>query len=165
MQVAFPKGERVMTSLRNFAHLVSGLFASALAIGMVASAQPALAQNTQLVARANIPFAFQAGSKVMPAGTYDISKQHDHVLILRESHAKAAEFLMVQDTYATHTPKQSAIVFDRRGDKYFLRQVWTANNGSGVECPKPRAEKELEIAQKDAPQSTVTLALNTSPKR
>jgi hypothetical protein len=154
-----------MTSLRNIAHLVSGLFASALAIGMVASAQPALAQETQHVAQAKIPFAFQAGSQVMPAGTYNISMQHDHVLQLRESHSKAEEFLMVESAYTIHAPKQSTIVFDRRGDKYFLRQVWTANNDSGVECPKPRAEKEIELAEKDAAQSTVTLALNTSPKR
>jgi hypothetical protein len=154
-----------MTSLRNIAHLVSGLFASALAIGMVASAQPALAQDTQIITQAKIPFAFQAGSQVMPAGTYNISMQDAHVLLLRESHSKAEEFLMVANAYATHAPKTSAIVFDRRGDKYFLRQVWTANNDSGVECPKPRAEKELELAQKDAPHSTVTLALNTSPKR
>ena len=154
-----------MTSLRNIANLVSGLFASALAIGMVASAQPALAQDIQLIAKTRIPFAFQAGSQVMPAGTYDISMQGDHVLLVRESHSKASDFLMVESASAAHTPKTSTIVFDRLGDKYFLRSVWTANNGTGVECPKPRAEKELEIAQKDAPVATVTLALNTSPKR
>ena len=153
-----------MTSLRSISQLVSGLFASALAIGMVAAAQPVLAQDIQLVAKAQIPFAFQAGSQVMPAGTYNISA-HDHVLLLRESHSKAQEFLMVESAYATHTPKTSTIVFDRRGDKYFLRNVWTANNDNGVECPKPRAEKEIELAQKDAPRGTVTLALNTSPQR
>jgi len=154
-----------MKSLRSISHFVSGLVASALAIGMVASAQPALAQDTQLVARAKIPFAFQAGSQVMPAGTYNISTADGHILMLRDLNSKAAEFLMVEDASTTHTPKKSAVVFDRVGDKYFLRQVWTANSNSGVECPKPRAEKELEIAQKDAPRGTVTLALNTSPQR
>src|SRR5215471_16439291 len=117
-----------MKSLRTISNLISGLFASALAIGMVASAPPAWAQETQLVARAEIPFAFQAGSKVMPAGSYDISMSHTHVLLLRESHSKASEFLMVEDASTRHAPKASTIVFDRLGDKYFLRSVWTANS-------------------------------------
>ena len=59
----------------------------------------------------------------MPAGTYNISRQ-DHVLLLRETNSKAEEFLMVESASATHTPKTSTIVFDRRGDKYFLRSVY-----------------------------------------
>jgi hypothetical protein len=91
--------------------------------GADASAEPALAQDTQIIAQAKIPFAFQAGSQVMPAGTYNISRQ-DHVLLLRETNSKAEEFLMVESASATHTPKTSTIVFDRRGDKYFLRSVY-----------------------------------------
>lgn len=145
--------------------LVSSLLASAMAIGMIASSQSASAQDETPLARASIPFAFQAGSRMMPAGTYTISTQSGHVLVLRESVQKAAEFVMVHDAYKLAAPKTSVIVFDHRGDQYFLRSIWTANNDTGLECPKSRAEKQLEIAATKVPSSTVTLALNTSPRR
>ena len=154
-----------MKSLRFASTLISGLVASTLAIGMVASTQTAFAQGDTLVAKAQIPFAFQAGSQVMPAGTYSITSESDHVLLLRESTQKAAEFVLVHAAYTNHTPAKSVITFDRRGDKYFLRQIWTEGHNNGMECPKVRAEKQLEIAKTSVPSDTITLALNTSPQR
>lgn len=154
-----------MKSLRFASTLVSGLFASTLAIGMVASTQTAFAQDEVLVAKAEIPFAFQAGSTVMPAGTYTVTSESDHLLLLRENTKNASDFVLVHDAYSNHTPTKSVISFDRRGDKYFLRQIWIAGNNSGMECPKVRAEKQLEIAKTSVPSDTITLALNTTPQR
>jgi len=169
MKVAFLKGDRVMNSPRFASSLVSSLLASAMAIGMIASSHPALAQDDIPVAKATIPFAFQAGSQVMPAGTYTISSQSDHLLLLRDSSQNAQEFVMVHSAYTVHKPKASVIVFDRRGDQYFLRNIWTANSDTGLECSKSRAEKraekQLEAANNKPPSDTITLALNTSPQR
>ncbi len=158
-----------MKSPRFASSLVSSLIASAMAIGMIASSQQALAQGETPVAKATIPFAFRAGSQVMPAGTYEISNQSDHLLLLRGSTRNADEFVMVHSASTSHKPKASVIVFDRRGDQYFLRSIWTANNESGLECSKSRAEKQaekqLEAAKNNVPSDTVTLALNTSPQR
>jgi hypothetical protein len=156
-----------MNSPRFASTLVSSLLASAMAIGMVASTQPAFAQGDTLIAKATIPFAFHAGSQVMPAGTYTISSQSPSILVLRENTQKASEFVMVHSAYSLHTPKRSVVVFDRRGDKYFLRNIWTANSNAGLECPKSRAEKRLEVASNSDSSdssSTITLALNTSPQ-
>ena len=150
-----------MKSLRISSILGSSLLASALAIGMVASAPTALAQNTP-VAKAEIPFDFLAGQKVMPAGTYQITRS-DNMLELREAGQKATEFLIVHSAYTTHTPTGSSLVFDRRGDKYFLRQIWTAGHNDGLECPKTRIEKDVEkvVAQNKQDASPVVVALNT----
>lgn len=147
-----------MKSLRITSFLGSSLLASALAIGMVASAPSAAAQTP--VSKANIPFDFQAGLRVMPAGTYEISRASDHMLMLRETGQKATEFLLVHDTYTIHTPTGSSIVFDRRGDKYFLRQIWSAGNPSGLECPKSHTEQTVE-AQNKQDASPVVVAMNT----
>lgn len=150
-----------MKSLRISSILGSSLLASALAIGMVASAPTALAQNTT-VAKAEIPFDFMAGQRVMPAGTYEITHS-DNMLELRETSQKAAEFLIAHAAYTVHTPASSSLVFDRRGDKYFLRQIWTAGNNDGLECPKTRAEQKVEkvVAQNKQDASPVVIALNT----
>jgi len=150
-----------MKSLRISSILGSSLLASALAIGMVASAPTALAQTTP-VAKADIPFDFVAGQQVMPAGTYEITHS-DNLLELRATDQKAAEFLTVHAAYTLHTPSGSSLVFDRRGDKYFLRQIWTAGNHDGYECPKTRIEKDVEkiVAQNKQDASPVVIALNT----
>ncbi len=150
-----------MKSLRISSILGSSLLASALAIGMVASAPTALAQTTP-VAKAEIPFDFLAGQRVMPAGTYEITHS-DNLLELRAIDQKTAEFLMVHAAYTVHTPSGSSLVFDRRGDKYFLRQIWTAGNHDGYECPKTRIEQkvEKEVAQNKQDASPVVIALNT----
>jgi|SRR5580704_952194 hypothetical protein len=150
-----------MKSLRISSILGSSLLASALAIGMVASAPTALAQTTP-VAKADIPFDFVAGQRVMPAGTYEITHS-DNLLELRATDQKAAEFLTVHAAYTLHTPSGSSLVFDRRGDKYFLRQIWTAGNHDGYECPKTRIEKDVEkiVAQNKQDASPVVIALNT----
>lgn len=150
-----------MKSLRISSILGSSLLASALAIGMVASAPTALAQTTP-VAKADIPFDFVAGQRVMPAGTYEITHS-DNLLELRATDQKAAEFLSVHAAYTVHTPSGSSLVFDRRGDKYFLRQIWTAGNHDGYECPKTRIEKDVEkiVAQNTQDASPVVIALNT----
>jgi hypothetical protein len=150
-----------MKSLHISSILGSSLLASALAIGMVASAPMALAQNTP-VAKADIPFDFQAGSRVMPAGTYEITHS-DSLIELRETSQKAAEFVSVHAAYTLHTPTGSSLVFDRRGDKYFLRQIWLAGNNDGLECPKSRIEKNVEkmVAQTKQDESPIVVAMNT----
>ena len=149
-----------MKSLRISSILGSSLLATALAIGMVATAQSALAQNSPWL-RQRFPLIL-AGQRVMPAGTYEITHS-DNMLELRETGQKAAEFLIVHSAYTTHTPKGSSLVFDRRGDKYFLRQIWTAGNNDGLECPKTRIEQKAEqvVAQTKQDASPVVVALNT----
>ncbi len=158
-----------MNSPRFASSLVSSFLASAMAIGMIASSPQALAQDETPVAKATIPFAFQAGSQVLPAGTYTISRQSDSLLLLRDPSQKEAEFVMVHSAYTVHKAKASVIVFDRRGDQYFLRNIWTANSDTGLECPKSHAEKlaekQMEVAKTKVPSDTITLALNTSPQR
>jgi hypothetical protein len=149
-----------MKSLRVSSIFGSGLLASALAIGMVASAPMALAQHGDSATKADIPFDFQAGQKVMPAGTYEISKAGDHMLLLRAKGQQAAEFLTVHDAYALTAPTGSSLVFDRRGNSYFLRQIWTAGEHNGLECRKPRVERKIEAEYKQA-ESPVVVAMNT----
>ncbi|HEY6373900.1 MAG TPA: hypothetical protein VIX90_00110 [Edaphobacter sp.] len=149
-----------MKSLRISSIFGSSLLASALAIGMVASTPSAVAQTGDTVVKANIPFDFQAGQLVMPAGEYQISKSSEHMLLLRATDQKATEFLIVHEAYASTPPTGSSLVFDRYGNKYFLRQIWTAGNHDGLECTKGRIEKRVEAENKqDA--SPVIVALNT----
>jgi hypothetical protein len=143
--------------------LSSSLIACALTIGTLASAPHALAQTTNL-AEVTIPFTFQTDHQTFAAGTYRIARESDHAVLLRGPGTSYGLILM-NNAVTLHPSDHGKLVFDRYGDKYFLRQIWTAGDSVGLECPKSRAEKEtLEAKNKQAPDSTV-LAFNTVPAR
>lgn len=135
-----------MKNTRLTSILGSGVIASALAIGSLASTQFASAQSSTTVAEVTIPFAFQASSEVLPAGTYRIVSESNN-LIRVQGHGSTGAFVMTHDAIKATAPNQSMLVFDRYGDKYYLHQIWTAGENTGLECPKTRAEKESQLAQ------------------
>jgi hypothetical protein len=152
-----------MKNTRLTSILGSNLIVCALTIGTLASTQSALAQSSTPLAEVNIPFTFQTANRTLPAGLYRIDREFDHVILLRGP-GQAAGFVQMHDAVKSHASDHGAIVFDRYGDKYYLRQIWTAGSTDGLECPKSRAEKEsLQAKNKQAPSST-ELAFNSVPK-
>jgi hypothetical protein len=134
--------------------LGSSLIACALAIGSLASTQSALAQNSAPLAKVNIPFAFQAGPKAMPAGIYQIDREGRNLIVLRGP-GQAAAYVETSDAIKLQAPDHGNLLFARYGDTYFLRQIWTAGNSTGLECPKSRLEKEsLQAKNKQTPTLT-----------
>jgi hypothetical protein len=152
-----------MKNTRLTSILSSSVIVCALTIGSLASAPSASAQSrTTLVV--NIPFAFQTEKQILPAGMYHIERESGSIILLRGP-GKAAGFVMMYGTSKTHPPDHGTIVFDRYGDKYFLRQVWTAANPNGLECPKSRAEKAALVAQDNQAPTTIELAVSTAPQK
>jgi hypothetical protein len=152
-----------MKNTRLTSILGSSLIASALMIGSLASTQFASAQSPTPLAEVNIPFAFQTTNRSLPAGKYRIDLESNHLVLLRGPR-QVGGFVMSHDAIRTHAPERGTVVFDRYGDKYYLRQIWTAGNTVGLECPRSRAEKEsLQAKNKQAPDS-FELAFNPVPK-
>ena len=107
--------------------LSSGLIACALILGSLASTHSASAQGSMVLAKVNIPFAFQSGNETLPAGLYTIDREGAHVILLRGPKG-AAGFAMTHEANRRQPSKQGTIVFAHYGDKYFLRQLL----GSGI---------------------------------
>ena len=134
----------------------------AFAVGVLASTSSAVAQSSSTTVKAVIPFAFQVGSQHMPAGTYDIDLMSPQQVLLRGPGHKGG-FVMVHSAEVLQAPNTSTIVFDRYGNKYFLRQIWQAGATEGLECPKGRAEKAAVVAQNEQAATSVELAFNAEP--
>ena len=158
-----PEGDRVMKNTRLTSILSSSLIAGALTIGSLATTQSALAQSETALAEVTIPFSFQTSNQTLPAGTYRIDRESTHLIRL-EGPRNTGGFVVTYDAVKSHAPEHGSIVFDRYGDKYYLRQIWTAGDNLGMECPKSRAEKESQLAQNKQAPSTIELALNSVPK-
>ena len=152
-----------MKSTRLSSILSSGFIACALAIGSLASTQSASAQT---IAKVTIPFDFQtASSQTLPAGTYLVDRESANLIRL-EGPGNASGLVLMHAASRSKAPDHGMLSFDRTGDKYYLRQIWTAGNQTGLECPKSHAEKAAALlASNKEAVTTVELAFNSEPQK
>ena len=151
-----------MKNTRLTSILSSSLIAGALTIGSLVSPQFSSAQSPTPVAEVDIPFDFQTPTQNLPAGHYHVDLESNHLILLR-GNGSAVGLAVTYDVIDKRTPTRGTMVFARYGDKYYLRQIWTAGNPTGLECAKSRAEKAALVATNNEAASTVELAFNTAP--
>ena len=95
---------------------------------------------------ANIPFAFTAGEKTLPAGEYTVHcvnpASSTKVLQLRSKDGR--ESVMIRTNSVIGKSESNAkLVFYHYGDQYFFAQAWLPADNIGMQAPRSRAEKEL----------------------
>jgi hypothetical protein len=145
--------------------LHSSLLMGVLSIGALASASHAVAQGTTV--NVDVPFAFQNGSQHLPAGTYRIDLDSEHLMILRGATPDAAGFAMTNPEQRSSSIDKGKVVFHRYGDHYYLRAVWIPGNDIGRKCVMSSAEKrekQLQFARNSTTPSNVEIALNASAR-
>ena len=114
-----------------------------LAIGLFATMACAGLHAQTMDMHVNVPFNFQMGEKIMPAGRYVIHHA-DSVLTMRQQGGSNATIVrLTQPTIRRDTPKAGSVVFNRYGGSYFLSQIWTSNSRDGRTVLKSTREKEL----------------------
>ena len=144
--------------------LSSTILSSAIAMGLLVSTASAQAQSSPKIT-ATIPFAFQAGSRHMPAGLYNIYLLSQHVLLFRAANGHGSGFFMVNPSYDGKVQERGRLVFHRYGDRYFLREVWEGGSNEGITCNASSEEKEILRAQNRPPATQTQVALNTEKNR
>jgi hypothetical protein len=97
--------------------------------------------------KANIPFDFMAGGKMLPAGAYTVSTGvNQSTLEVRNLKTKQTVFAISQGLEVRAGSKPQ-LVFRRYGNQYFLAQA--TDYSSGIELPKSKAEREAAKAKRD----------------
>jgi len=144
-----------MRNTRRSSITCSTLIACALSFGALASAPSAEAQNSLIV---KVPFTFQVETQKMPAGTYQIERVSNSMLLLRGPD-QSTHFMFAHAEQTPNAPAKSSVVFHRYGDTYFIGQVWTAGHTDGLECYKSRAEKDILLTSNRSVASLTQLIL------
>lgn len=93
----------------------------------------------------NIPFAFQIGFCNMPPGRYAVEMKGNDVLSIKGDSGIAA--MMVMWAATNRMSPNSAIIFHRYGDEYFLREVRTARNQGFLWSGETKAERRAKLRQ------------------
>jgi hypothetical protein len=117
-------------------------FIFALGLSVVLNASQTFAQTTEAI-RAEIPFAFSANNKLLPAGTYRVYSVNDSRSIWRIQNGSANEgkYLMSGFLAGNRDPDTVRLTFYRYGERYVLVSFRTASYDIGL--PGSRGEKAL----------------------
>jgi len=140
--------------------LQRSLLAGVFAIGALASASHAVAQEAVMV---NVPFDFQNGLGHFPAGTYRIELQPGHMMQLRATTSNVSGFSIAYPEERLKAPETGKVVFQRYGNHVYIREVWIAGETTGYRCPTSRNEQhdqKLLIANTSKAPSTIEVALD-----
>ena len=100
--------------------------------------------------RVEIPFEFSAGKTTLHAGVYSIKRMSGELVTLRSEDGKSAVTLNAPVTHSSSDPNAvERLVFSRRGEQYFLAQIWlTADSG-----------RQVWIGGKDESSTPIVIAL------
>jgi hypothetical protein len=151
-----PKGETIMKSFWIFR-----IVFVAASLAFIPASIPMHAQSSNHSMTANVPFAFELGSKHLAPGVYTVSTPMDGVIEIKGT----SDAIMILANHGqSGTPTTTAkLVFDRCGEHYFLRQLWFApEENTYLESPESKSEKQAkrsELASNSKKPSNVELAM------
>jgi len=126
------------------------ILATALAVG-------AQAQTTQRVI-ANIPFAFTANNKTLPAGKYTItvlnSSSDRKALQIRSMNGRFSAMVLTNSVIGS-VADDAKLVFERYDDRYFFAHAQLA--GDSTILAAPRSNKEHKHATATAKKKSIVV--------
>jgi len=135
--------------------------ASLVLVVLVAiSAQAQSRSNQQL--RFHVPFAFNAGNNVLPAGDYRVAivnPASDHSVLRITSSDGKSTMIPTTDVEGWASSK-AKLSFRHYGDRYFLAQVWMAGESTGLVAPTSKSEKALRQQLGISNKNFGTVAIN-----
>jgi hypothetical protein len=134
--------------------ITSFVAAALLALPML-GAGVAVAQPSQRV-KVDIPFAFQAGDKQLPAGSYIIGIDLQERLAKVTTSDGIGKVLMLANTVGTGEGFDAKLVFDKVGGNYLLRDVQAL--GLAMTFDFKKAEHGLEALHSSSNPTPVTVA-------
>ena len=93
---------------------------------------------------ATVPFDFVVSNRHLAAGTYTVTTNlNQGTVLIRGEDNGSAQFTITIATQARKTQEHEKLVFNRYGERYFLRQVWQSGMDRGRELPASKAEQEF----------------------
>jgi hypothetical protein len=115
-----------------------------LAIANFALAGTSFAQSTGV--RANVPFDFTVGNKLLPAGTYTIKEQSDHVILIT-NHDKPIAAISLVNGDSKRSPNGGKLSFHRYGSQYFLSEILCDQADMNLQVPTSDTERRTALQE------------------
>jgi hypothetical protein len=130
-----------------------------LGLGLLLAVSAAQAQETRV--KANIPFDFAVGDKILPAGEYMVVTEgsSNQAIVIRSDDRKSAILSLTQACSSLNPSDKTKLVFHTLAGRYFLSQVWMQGYDRGRELPRSKAEVQLAKNHNPAEEFIVAASL------
>jgi hypothetical protein len=92
---------------------------------------------------ADVPFAFSVGKKTFPAGNYQVARDQEGRVSLRDPRGHVLVTVMSVPVAAVSAPVATKLVFQANGGGYALSQVWVANDRYGEQLHRSKPAMSL----------------------
>jgi len=132
----------------------SKLLLWSILVVVVLAALPTFAQSHEK--EYNIPFSFNVGKEVRPAGHYAVSSVFESSLRIRRLDGTGAIVISSMAVESADRTSPCKLVFHRYGEKYFLAQAWLGYSSTGRELF--RSGEEQEMASNNKAQDPIVVA-------
>ena len=136
--------------------------ATALLFSVVATGT---CQAQQTALSAQIPFAFQAGNTMLPAGEYQIrrgSLTTETVAQIRDTDSSSSAYVATYAVDPRNKHVEPKLIFNCYSNACFLSEIWTGS-GKGRKLVQSNREKELSHARAENEMAVVSLPLTVTP--
>jgi len=129
--------------------IVTKLFLSLCLVSLGATLTANAQIRSDATIRANIPYSFVVNTTTLPAGAYvikvaDAGPSDLSVLEIRSADGKTTVFFDTQAVIVPGSAPETALVFDKIGDTYFLSKVFLKNYEGGNQLMKSKTQRKLE---------------------
>jgi hypothetical protein len=123
--------------------------------------------HAQQLTKAKVPFAFQAGSKMMPAGEYQIQRASSAATttqVIRSTDSSVYTFVLTNAMDSSDKNTNARLIFHcyNNQDECFLSEIWSGN-GQGLRLIESHREKELSRAAAENELAVVSVPLTVTP--
>ena len=119
------------------------------------------AQSVNPTLRAHVPFEFRIDGKTLPAGDYTVTfvnrETNLQTLLVKSADGHSACFMRAAAVEGRAVSEDGRLVFNRYGGEYFLSQVWTPADRTGLALRKSRGELNPALAGVKVENATVKL--------
>jgi hypothetical protein len=104
---------------------------------IVVGATTTNAQNTHRFV-IEVPFQFVVAGHTLAAGKYAVERVdpgRPNILLLKNTESGSVRLVMTQRVERNELSDNAGLVFIRRGEKYYLSQVWIVGDRNGRQVP------------------------------
>jgi hypothetical protein len=133
------------------------MFNALAVISLFGMLTPPVVQAQSGMQVANIPFQFNVGKAVLPAGEYHVKSVNPSTFLIQSKDGHQAAVAMTIGVSSSKEEDNGKLVFNRYGNQYFLSKVWRGGNREGRELVKSRTE--IEIAKIMSSPEATTVAV------
>lgn len=123
---------------------------------VAACALPAVAQTSST--KVNIPFNFQVGTTILPAGDYSVAMFTDKAIVLQHKNGSSVAVSLTNAVAGDPAINRPHFLFNRYGKQHFLAVAWLRNTDGGRAVVVSEAEREIAVRVRQV--HTILLASN-----